>query len=90
MTPDPLKAYNTWAWTKDSEQEKTIQKPKDSFCSAPILMHFDPDLQIVLKYDALDKVCSRILSQKFPVGDKLVLRPISYISKKIWPAVKNG
>ena len=55
-----LSKNSTFEW--GLEQENTFQALKHSFCSAPILRHFDPDLETILETDASDTTISGILS----------------------------
>lgn len=84
-----LQKDTPWSWGPDSHAQRTFERLKTAFCEAPILRHFDPELPIIMETDASDTVVSGILSQKFPDGDKHVLHPICYFSKKMSPAECN-
>jgi hypothetical protein len=58
---------------------------KKAFTEAPVLVHFDPDLQVYIKTDASDWVIAGILSQMHDG----VLRPVAYFSMKMKPAEIN-
>ena len=58
---------------------------KRRFTSAPILVHYDPDLPIVVEYDASDFAIGAILSQK--VNDKW--HPVAFYSRKMNKAEIN-
>jgi len=73
----------------DSSCEDVFRKLKDAFTSAPILRHFDPDLQTIVETDASDYVTSGILSQKHLENGKLVLHPVAFISEKMSSAECN-
>jgi len=73
----------------NSSCEDVFRKLKDTFTSAPILRHFDRDLQTIVETDASDYVTSGILSQKHLENGKLVLHPIAFISEKMSPAECN-
>lgn len=63
-----------------SEEARTaFNTLKKAFISAPVLAHFDPELESTIETDASDYVVSAILSQKH--GD--VLRPVAYFSMKM-------
>ena len=64
---------------------------KNKFCRAPILKHFDPDLEIILETDASDYVVSGILSERHPdpVSGKATLQPVAFLSEKMSPAECN-
>jgi hypothetical protein len=66
-------------FTWSVECERAFQDLKNRFCSAPILMRFDPDKGILLETDASDFVSAGVLSQRDDLG---VLRPVAYFSKK--------
>jgi len=73
----------------DSSYEEVFRKLKDAFTSAPILRHFDPDLQTIVETDASNYVTSGILSQKHLENGKLVLYPVACISEKMSPTKCN-
>lgn len=62
-----------------SECERAFQELKNRFCSAPILMRFDPDKKILVETDASDYVSAGVLSQRDNEG---ILRPVAFFSKK--------
>ena len=72
------------------EQTTTCQtafnKLKSAFTSAPVLAHFNPDLECIVETNASDYVSAGILSQEGP--DK-ILRPVAYFSRKHSPAECN-
>ena len=59
---------------------------KKAFTSDVILRHYNPDLKIIVKTDALDYVSGGILSQYNENG---VLHPVAYFFKKHNPAECN-
>jgi len=69
--------------------EQVFDSLKNAFTSAPILRHFDPELETLVETDASDYVTSGILSQKHLENNKLVLHPVAFISEKITPAEYN-
>ena len=73
------------------ECEKVFNQLKTAFTTAPVLRHFDPDLETILECDTSDYVISGILSQKHPNPDtgKMTLHPIAFISEKMSPAECN-
>jgi hypothetical protein len=71
-------------WSDDCK--KAFQFLKDSFTSAPVLSHFDPDEEIILETDASDYVSMGILSQ---YDDQGILHPVAFYSKKDTPAECN-
>jgi len=69
----------------DKACEEAFQKLKTSFTSAPILRHFDPDLEIIVETDASDYVSAGIMSQYH----NRILHPVAFFSKKHSPAEYN-
>lgn len=59
---------------------------KESLASPRLLVHFNPDLPIVLECDASQYGIGAVLSHRFPNG---VERPIAYASRSLSPAEKN-
>ena len=57
-----------------------------AFTSELILIHFDPEKEIVVETDASDYVSAGILSQ---YDDNGILRPVAYFSRKHTPAECN-
>ena len=82
-----LKKGSTFIW--DSDQENSFLALKEAFCSAPILRHFDPELETVLETDASDTTISGILSQYIQYPDKRLLHPVAYFSRSLTPAERN-
>ena len=82
-----LSKNSTFSWGK--EQENTFQALKKSFCSAPILRHFNPELETILETDASDTAISGILSQYVESCDKKLLHPVAYFSRNLTPAERN-
>ena len=56
-----------------------MDKLKNAFTSAPILAHFDPNKEILMKADASDYVSAGVLSQR---DDEGILHPVAFFSKK--------
>jgi transposase InsO family protein len=59
---------------------------KQAFTTAPILAHFDPDLECVVETDSSGYVTAGILSQK---GKDGILHPVAFFSRKHSPAECN-
>jgi len=66
--------------------QAAFERLKEAFTTAPILIYFDFDKEIVLETDASDIASAGILSQ--PGSDRL-LHPIAFFSKKPTPAECN-
>jgi len=82
-----LRKDTLFSW--DSSCELVFQQLKTAFTYAPVLQHFEPDLETIIETDASDYVTSSILSQKHLENSKLVLHPIAFISEKMSPAKCN-
>jgi hypothetical protein len=54
--------------------------------SADLLVHFNPDLKLVLASDASNYGIGAVLSHKMPDGTE---RPIGYVSRSLNPAERN-
>ena len=52
---------------------------KQAFTTAPVLAHFNPNKEILVKTNASDYVSAGVLSQR---DNKGILHPIAYFSKK--------
>src|SRR5450755_678955 len=63
-----------------------FRKLKNLFTTAPILMHFNHEKEIIVETDASDHVSAGILSQYDNDG---VLRPVIFFSKKHFPQEVN-
>jgi ribonuclease HI len=69
-----LKKNVPWSWNKEQEEAKA--KLVDALTSAPILAHFDEELEVVVQTDASQEGLGAVLLQDAGNG----LRPVSYIS----------
>ena len=78
------KKETPWEWT--SECQKAFDTLRMAFTSELILIHFDPEKEIVVETDASDYVSAGILSQ---YDDNGILRPVAYFSRKHTPAKCN-
>jgi transposase InsO family protein len=66
--------------------ERAFNDLKYRFTTAPILAHFDPDLECVVETDSSDHAQGGILSQYNKDG---VLHPVAFFSRKLAPAESN-
>ena len=73
-----------FAWNDKCEQ--AFQALKLSFVTAPILLHFDPEKEIIVETDASDEVVAGVMSQHDEEGQ---LKPVAYFSTKMSPAECN-
>lgn len=71
-------------WSKECKD--AFETLKTAFTTAPILMHFDPEAEILVETDASDFVSAGVLSQYGPDG---LLHPVAFYSKKHTPAECN-
>jgi len=71
-------------WTQ--ECQFAFDRLKQTFTTAPILMHYNPDLSVTVKIDASDYVVIEVMSQR---DDNEQLRPVTYFSSKMLPAECN-
>ncbi|KAK3505934.1 hypothetical protein QTP70_019263 [Hemibagrus guttatus] len=73
------------AWT--DQARAAFQQLKESFTSAPILRHPDPDLPFVVEVDASSSGLGAVLSQRH--GEPGKLHPCAYYSRKLTAAECN-
>jgi hypothetical protein len=66
--------------------ERSFERLKKSFVSAPILPHFNPEGKIVVELDTSNLVVTRVLS---PFDDDHILHPVTYFSRKHFTAEIN-
>ena len=79
-----LQKDKEFQWTAVCDQ--AFQLPKESLTSSKVLVHFNPDLPIVLKCDASQYGIGPVISHRFADG---LERPIAYASRSLSPAEKN-
>ncbi|KAJ1151607.1 hypothetical protein NDU88_004387 [Pleurodeles waltl] len=80
-----LKKGVKFEWTK--EAENAFNFLKNSFVSAPILLHPNPDEPYYVEADASDVAIGGILSQRHK--DTGQLHPVAYFSRKLTPPEIN-
>lgn len=73
-----------WEWLK--EQQAAFKKAKDMLQSTKLLVHFDPDKELILASDASDYGVGAVLSHKMEDGTE---RPIGYVSRALNGAERN-
>ena len=83
MTDLTKKGPGTFRWNEAAQE--AFEELKRRFISAPILKHFDPELQTVLETDASDFAIGAVLSQYH--GS--TLHPVAFFSKKLNAAERN-
>ncbi|KAK3566829.1 hypothetical protein QTP86_004567 [Hemibagrus guttatus] len=73
------------SWTSGAIE--AFRKLKAAFCTAPTLVHADPNRPFVVEVDAFALGVGAVLSQRR--GETPVLHPCAYFSKKLSPAEQN-
>ncbi len=79
-----LRKGQKWKWNQ--EQQEAFAKAKELLQSADLLVHFNPDLKLVLASDASNYGIGAVLSHEMPDGTE---RPIGYVSRSLNPAERN-
>ena len=70
-----------WQWSY--KEQKTFNKAKELLLSSKVLVHFDPDREVVLACDASPYGLGAVLSHRIADG---VERPIAFASSTHSPA----
>lgn len=78
-----LRKDTKFEWKKEATTAFT--ELKESFTSAPILRHFNPDLEVIIETDASNFAIGCVLSQKWEAR----LHPVAFHSRKMTPAEMN-
>ena len=79
-----LRSGRKWKW--GTEQQEAFEKSKRLLKSAELLVHFDPEKEIVLASDASDYGLGAVLSHKLDDGSE---RPVGYVSRTLNSAERN-
>ena len=79
-----LQSSTKWSW--GAEQATAFQKVKSMLTSDSILVHFDPDKELLLCCDASPYGVGAVLSHKFEDGQE---KPIAFASRSLAPAEKK-
>ena len=79
-----LQKDREFQWTP--ECDKSFRLAKESLASSHLLVHFNPELPIVLECDASQYGIGAVIPHRFPDG---VEKPIAYASRSLSPAEKN-
>lgn len=79
-----LRKGRTWKWNR--EQQEAFEKAKQLLQSADLLVHFNPDMKLILASDASNYGIGAVLSHEMPDGTE---RPIGYVSRSLNPAERN-
>lgn len=75
--------YSPFQWT--SQCQKAFEDLKQAFTMAPVLAHFNPELETWVETDSSDFVTAGVLSQMHDG----VLKPVAFFSKKLTSAECN-
>ena len=73
-----------WQWTED--EQTAFQASKDLLTSSSLLVHFNPDYDLVLMCDASSYGVGAVLAHRMPDGSE---RPIGYASRSLTAAQRN-
>ena len=73
-----------WKWT--NVEKKAFQASKDLLTSDSLLVHFNPDFELVLMCDASSYGIGAVLAHRMPDGTE---RPIGYASRSLSKAQRN-
>lgn len=79
-----LQKETKWQWSE--AQQAAFDKSKEMMQSAEVLVHYDPEKDIVLSCDASPYGVGAVLSHHMPDGTE---RPIGFTSRTLNPAEKN-
>ena len=77
---DLLRKGRAWKWNR--EQQEAFEEAKNLLQSADLLVHFNPDLKLILASDASNYGIGAVLSHEMPDGTE---RPIGYVSRSLSP-----
>lgn len=66
--------------------ERSFKRVKDAICDDNVLVHYNPDLTIILATDASPVGCGAVLSHRYPDGTE---RPIAFASRSLTHSEKN-
>ena len=73
-----LQKQRPWIW--GSEQESTFELAKDSLMSDKLLVHFDPERELVVSCDAYPYGLGAVLSHRMSDGSD---KPVYYASRSL-------
>ena len=73
-----LKASVKWQWSH--REQKAFDKSKELLLSSQVLVHFDPDKEVILACDASPYGLGAVLSHRMPNGAE---RPVAFASRTL-------
>ena len=79
-----LRKNSTWTW--GPEQQKAFKEAKSQLTSSCLLVHFDPDRELILACDASPYGVGAVLSHRMDDGSE---KPIAFASRSLAPAEKR-
>ncbi|CAC5394574.1 unnamed protein product [Mytilus coruscus] len=79
-----LKKQKQWEW--DKSQQEAFELSKTLLKSSKVLVHYDPNKDIILSCDASPYGIGAVLSHKMEDGCD---RPVGYVSRTLAPAERN-
>ena len=79
-----LRAEHSWHWSKDCD--RAFQKAKESLSQAPVLIHYDPELPLVIAADASPYGIGAVISYQLPDG---LERPVAFASRTLMKSEQN-
>ena len=79
-----LRADQPWRWSDDCR--RAFQRAKENLSQAPVLIHYDPSLPLVLAADASASGVGAVISHQLPDGSE---RPIAFASRTLTSCERN-
>ena len=73
-----LRQSTCWCWTP--KEQEAFEASKQLLTSAPLLVHFNPELEITLSCDASPYGLGAVLSHRMPDGTE---KPVGYASRTL-------
>ena len=73
-----LRKTSSWFW--GAKEQKAFDECKQLLASERLLVHYDPDVPLVLTCDASSKGIGAVLSHKFPDGTE---KPVGFASRSL-------
>ena len=79
-----LESKTPWSW--GNEQKEAFQEAKTQLTSSCLLVHFDPEKQVILSCDASPYGVGAVLSHQMDDGSE---KPVAFASRSLSPAEKK-
>lgn len=79
-----LQKNKSWCW--DAPQQQAFQKAKESLTSDCLLVHYNPEKELILACDASPYGLGAVLSHKMEDG---LDKPVAFVSRSLAPAEKK-